>query len=174
MKQSLRDAERLLKGWRGDRLFPQITRDAIARALRETPRSQRRYIRFQLEMISEFPPKPRRRIASMPRKKSESIAGVKSRIDELLNPTGLTQLEQLLERYVEARIADHEKGGGDPADWPEIEHELIVARADLREYLMLITRHAIVELNEQDFRTEQGKKLRVLMEDLKRFPQGTL
>jgi hypothetical protein len=36
-----------------------------------------------------------------------------------------------LGRYVEAKVADSWKGGGDPADWPAIEQHLRAARADM-------------------------------------------
>lgn len=46
-----------------------------------------------------------------------------------------TELERLIEAYVQAAIADSWKGGGDPADIPAIELDLIVAKIDLAEYM---------------------------------------
>lgn len=45
---------------------------------------------------------------------------------------------RVIERYVQARIADSEKGGGDPSSYEEIEQELREAEKSLADNIGLV------------------------------------
>ncbi len=47
-------------------------------------------------------------------------------------------LVRAIERYVLARIADNEKGGGDPQSYPEIEMELKKSKEVLTKILLTV------------------------------------
>lgn len=58
MNNHFNAAARFLTAWRDEeQLFPMAGRSLIARAIRSVPHSQRRYVRFKLRMICEFPNK---------------------------------------------------------------------------------------------------------------------
>lgn len=63
----------------------------------------------------------------MARKKRSTILTVKQR-----------GLMRVIERYVCARIADSEKGGGDPSSYEEIEQELRDAEQALADNIALV------------------------------------
>lgn len=48
-------------------------------------------------------------------------------------------LHALIRRHVAAQIADSEKGGGHPTDWPIIEAEAKAAEEKLTEYIRKLT-----------------------------------
>ena len=67
------------------------------------------------------------RVATMPTDRATGITGEQS--DHLVN---------LISDYVSASIDDSWKGGGDPAEIPEIEANLALASKKLNEYLTLL------------------------------------
>lgn len=48
-------------------------------------------------------------------------------------------LKDKIKRVVDADVADSWKGGGDPADFPQIENELKEAQTDLDKYIKYLT-----------------------------------
>lgn len=77
-----------------------------------------------------------------------------------------TRLEELLESYVQARIANHQKGSASPESWPEIEANLIDAQHELSNYLHVVARFAT---GEGSTTSAWAKKT---LDDLRRFPTG--
>lgn len=55
-------------------------------------------------------------------------------------PTKWERLVSLIQDYADAQEADSWKGGGDPASIPSIEARLVLARAELNEYIEVLQR----------------------------------